>query len=236
MNRFLSTIMNWLRLGGQTRHPSSANKRAGQQTGPKPLPLFAPQGNCSRCGLNRVNNGAWLDSDSPVGSGVCIIRGFDIHEPATTYCKNFDSREHSRAGATYAVLLRHSDVAAPWLDLAVPRVAPAHCCICGAHASVGIVIDLPERVPVECCGPAHYLEWWTDYQWRRLDFFKRLGEKAYSDMYDVVFSGASAHYSDAKEALYSAISVANDLEMSVEARAIEERLAHIKDVYRHQFK
>jgi hypothetical protein len=89
---------------------------------------------------------------------------------------------------------------------------------------------------VEACGPEHYLEWWTDYQRRRLGYFKALGEKAYSDMYDVVFSGASAHYSDAKEAFYSAISTARDLELTDEERALNGRLDHIKNVFRHQFK
>jgi len=143
-------------------------------------------------------------------------------------------------GATYSILPAHSGTAVPWVDLAVPRVAPATCNICGEHSETGIVIalQLPEgHVDVECCGPQHYLDWWTDYLLRCLAYFKLLGERAYSDMYDVVLSSsATAHYSNAKEAFYSAISTARDLELTAEQQALEDRLAHIKAVFRSQFR
>jgi hypothetical protein len=49
-------------------------------------------------------------------------------------------------------------------------------------------------------------------------------------------SSATAYYSDAKEAFYSAISTARDLELRAEHHALEERLAHIKAVFRSQFR
>ena len=180
----------------------------------------------------------------------------ELQEPLTTFCKNFDlpgseslapdspasdsmplhSSDGALFGATYSILPEHSDTAVPWVDLAVPRVGPATCNICGQHSETGIQLELPDG-HVECCSPQHYLDWWTDYQRRRLSFFKLLGERAYSDMYDVIRpTTAAAFYSDAKEAFYSAISTARDLELTAEQRTLEERLAHIKAVFRSQFK
>ena len=108
--------------------------------------------------------------------------------------------------------------------------------MCGAQSDTGIQLELPDG-HVECCGPQHYLDWWRDYLLRRLAYFKLLGERAYSDMYDVIRpTTAAAYYSDAKEAFYSAISTARDLELTAEQQALEERLAHIKAVFRSQFK
>ena len=122
------------------------------------------------------------------------------------------------------------------MDLAVPRVGPATCNICSEHSERGIQLQLPDGY-VECCGPQHYFDWWTDYLLRRLAYFKLLGERAYSDMYDVVLtSTAAGYYSNAKEAFYSAISTARDLELTAEQYALEDRLAHIKAVFRSQFK
>jgi len=166
--------------------------------------------------------------------GTCSIRGFDVREPLDTFCKNFGS-DNEPFGAIYTILPINGRAAIPWAGLSVPRVAQAACCICGARREAGIRLDLHEGT-VECCSPAHYLAWWTDYLRRRLEYFKVLGERAYSDMYDVISpSAATGYYNDAKEAFNSAISTARDLELSIEKHALEERLAHIKAVFRSQF-
>ncbi|MGA2572344.1 MAG: hypothetical protein ABSF23_17700 [Terracidiphilus sp.] len=70
-------------------------------------------------------------------------------------------------------------------------------------------------------------------QLRRL---KAMGEKAYDEMYEAhSSSGATACYSDAKEAFYDAIGLARRLELMDEVEALEKRLAHIKAVFRGQF-
>ena len=70
----------------------------------------------------------------------------------------------------------------------------------------------------------------------RLQACKAMGEKAYDAMYEArSFSDASARYSDAKEAFYDAISLANELGLAEESKALSQRLEHIKSVFRSQF-
>jgi hypothetical protein len=70
----------------------------------------------------------------------------------------------------------------------------------------------------------------------QLKICKELGEKAYDEMYDAHSSGAAAAlYSDAKEAFYDAIRVANELGLTEESEALTARLHHIKSVFRSQF-
>jgi hypothetical protein len=65
---------------------------------------------------------------------------------------------------------------------------------------------------------------------------KQFGEKAYDDMYDAhSHSGARGCYSDAKEAFYDAIGLAEELGLPVEAEALRKRLEHVKTVFRSQF-
>lgn len=67
-------------------------------------------------------------------------------------------------------------------------------------------------------------------------FFERQAEEACSRMYDATSSSdAAARYSDAKEALYSAIALAKGLEQEETAKRFEARLAEIKAVFRSQF-
>ncbi|HEY6249175.1 MAG TPA: hypothetical protein VI685_04395, partial [Candidatus Angelobacter sp.] len=63
---------------------------------------------------------------------------------------------------------------------------------------------------------------------------KAIGEKAYDQMYESRGS-LSGLYSDAKEAFYDAISIANELGLKQESEALQKRLAHIKAVFRSQF-
>ena len=55
-------------------------------------------------------------------------------------------------------------------------------------------------------------------------------------MYDATSaSDAAARYSDAKEALYTAIALAKELQQNEIAERLEARLTHIKAVFRSQF-
>jgi hypothetical protein len=70
----------------------------------------------------------------------------------------------------------------------------------------------------------------------RIAFYERQAEEAYSRMYDATSSSdATARYSDAKEALHSAIALAHGLGQSETAKRLEARLAEIKAVFRSQF-
>jgi hypothetical protein len=68
----------------------------------------------------------------------------------------------------------------------------------------------------------------------RIAFYERLAEEAYTRMYDAT-SDAAARYSDAKEALHSAIALAHGLGQHQTAKRLEARLAEIKAVFRSQF-
>jgi hypothetical protein len=71
---------------------------------------------------------------------------------------------------------------------------------------------------------------------QQLAFFKQQAEDAYAKMYDAIRpSDAAACYSDAKEALYSAIGIARRLRRTDDLARLEARLAHVKAVFRSQF-
>lgn len=70
----------------------------------------------------------------------------------------------------------------------------------------------------------------------QLAHLERMAEVAYDRMYEVhSHSDATAAYSDAKEALYDAIGLAQRLGLDAEAERLSDRLAHIKAVFRSQF-
>jgi hypothetical protein len=84
----------------------------------------------------------------------------------------------------------------------------------------------------------------TDVGWERserelkIDSLRKcraLGEKYYDQMYESPRYGVTGLYSSAKDALYDAISVANELGMKEEAERLSKRLEHIKSVFRSQF-
>ena len=61
-------------------------------------------------------------------------------------------------------------------------------------------------------------------------------EHVYSEMYEAHSpSHAAACYSEAKEALYAAITFAQQLRAEDAVKRLEARLAHIKAVFRSQF-
>ena len=68
----------------------------------------------------------------------------------------------------------------------------------------------------------------------RLRQLKALGEKYYDQMYESG-RGSTGCYSNAKDAYYSAITLATEMGMKEEADALSSRLAHIKAVFRSQF-
>jgi len=67
----------------------------------------------------------------------------------------------------------------------------------------------------------------------QLKELEALAEAAYDEMYDSV--SPTGCYSRAKEALYSAIELADRLGRRKDAERLQKRLQHIKDVFRHQF-
>lgn len=67
---------------------------------------------------------------------------------------------------------------------------------------------------------------------QQLAQFERWGEEAYARMYDA--RSPSGDYSEAKENFHSAISLANKLGLRDEAARLEQRLEHIKSVFRSQ--
>ena len=70
----------------------------------------------------------------------------------------------------------------------------------------------------------------------RLAFLEQQAEEAYDAMYEGQSpSHAAACYSDAKEALYSAITIAQQVGANDAVQRLEARLAHIKAVFRSQF-
>ena len=74
----------------------------------------------------------------------------------------------------------------------------------------------------------------ADLEW--LACLKQQAEHAYSEMYEAHSpSHAAACYSEAKEALYSAITIAQQLRAEDAVKHLEARLAHIKAVFRSQF-
>jgi hypothetical protein len=63
-----------------------------------------------------------------------------------------------------------------------------------------------------------------------------VAEAAYDEMYDAGSpSGAAAFYSEAKDALTDAITLARKLGRAEDVARLEKRLAHIKAVFRSQF-
>jgi hypothetical protein len=71
---------------------------------------------------------------------------------------------------------------------------------------------------------------------QKLARFEAQAEAAYDKMYDAANNTeAAAHYSDAKEALYDAISLARRLGQDARMTRLEARLDHIKAVFRSQF-
>jgi uncharacterized membrane protein len=74
-------------------------------------------------------------------------------------------------------------------------------------------------------------------QLARLEALKKFAEEAYDDMYEKAHSpsAATAYYSDAKEALHTAISIARELGLTEEVARLDARLEHIKSVFRSQF-
>ncbi|HEY1992737.1 MAG TPA: aldehyde dehydrogenase family protein [Gammaproteobacteria bacterium] len=62
---------------------------------------------------------------------------------------------------------------------------------------------------------------------------EKWGEEAYDRMYDA--RSPSGDYSEAKENFHAAIALANDLGLEGEAERLEQRLEHIKAVFRSQF-
>ncbi len=72
---------------------------------------------------------------------------------------------------------------------------------------------------------------------RQLKSCEQAGEQAYDDMYEKAHnpSDTAVCYSDAKEYFYTAIGLARELGLEQKVERLENRLAHIKSVFRSQF-
>jgi len=193
--------------------------------------------NCATCGFNRTNRDQWNpDGHQNLQPGYCLIRGMDIMIPHFTYCKNWHTRTGPPLGPVYTSMYEPEEgyQRVPYYRRRAPETeVEATCFVCGDHSYNGVRLA-GLTPPLEFCGSEHYRIWWTDTMRKSLTQCKKIGEQAYSDMYDASF-GASGHYSDAKDAFCEAIAIAQELELSEEVSALESRLQHIKDVFRSQF-
>jgi hypothetical protein len=95
-------------------------------------------------------------------------------------------------------------------------------------------------VCMECWTEAHQPAMPTeehDDKLQQLEICKLAGEQAYDDLFEKAHrpGDVTAYYSDVKESFYSAIGLARELGLEQEVRQLEERLAHIKAVFRSQF-
>ena len=90
----------------------------------------------------------------------------------------------------------------------------------------------PAAVPIRTAPqPEPPLDSLTPVQ--RVARLERWGEEAYTRMYDA--RSPSGDYSEAKENFHAAIALATDLGLTEEAARLEQRLEHIKGVFRSQF-
>ncbi len=75
-----------------------------------------------------------------------------------------------------------------------------------------------------------------DRQLERLAQLRQRGEQRYDDMYEAhTFEDSDICYRDAKDCFDDAIELAARLGLEEEAEALQQRLWHIKQVYRSQF-
>ena len=193
--------------------------------------------NCATCGFNRTNNDRWNpDGHLNLEPGYCVIRAMEIRVPHWTYCKNWHTHGKVPLGPIHTCMYEPEEgyQRVPYYRRNAPETAvEATCFVCGDHSQNGIRLA-GLTPPLEFCGSEHYRTWWTDTMRKSLAQCKKIGEQAYSDMYDASF-GASGHYSDAKDAFCDAIVIAQELELPEEVSALESRLQHIKNVFRNQF-
>ena len=93
-------------------------------------------------------------------------------------------------------------------------------------------------VCMECAHPPEMSPEERRGKLRQLEICKQAGEQAYDDMYEKSHhpSDATAYYSNAKESFYTAIGLARELGLEQEVENLEERLEHIKSVFRSQFR
>jgi hypothetical protein len=119
--------------------------------------------NCSTCGFNRRNRGAWRNP-SPDESQMpfCEIRGVSILMEHWTYCQNWHSRTRAPLGPIYASGMYESGYRRiPWHGMVQPELNGAGpCSQCGVSVQDGISIAAVERAPLVFCSNLHYLEWW----------------------------------------------------------------------------
>lgn len=120
-------------------------------------------------------------------------------------------------------------IASAGLDYLVPEVLPGvTCAACGGSLTSKLTMTMPGDPPGTGLGSSEVVA--------RIHFFEVEAEDAYTKMYDATDNtAATAHYSNAKEALHSAIGLADGLDDPATTLRLQDRLAHIKAVFRSQF-
>ena len=116
---------------------------------------------------------------------------------------------------------------------AVPEAMPELFRMARLHSGRAIMTSLPVKFsPTE----AGFERTEMELKLNRMRACEALGEKAYDELYEARTSrSASTLYSDAKDAFYDAIGLARDLGLTDEAERLDQRLEHIKAVFRSQF-
>jgi hypothetical protein len=120
-------------------------------------------------------------------------------------------------------------IASAGLDYIVPEILPGvTCTACGGPLEFKLAMMSPADAKDTASGGLDAIE--------LLRFHEAEAEDAYTKMYDATDkTTATAHYSNAKEALHTAIGLAIGQGDSVVSERLEARLAHVKAVFRSQF-
>jgi hypothetical protein len=120
-------------------------------------------------------------------------------------------------------------IASAGSDYVVPEILPGvTCAACGGRLKFKLAMMAPSDAEDAASGGVDAIE--------RLRFHEAEAENAYTSMCDATDKAtATAHYSNAKEALHTAIGLAAGQADSEATRRLQVRLAHIKAIFRSQF-
>src|SRR6185437_16168481 len=105
VSRLIQRMGGWLQGRKFSASPASADKETevAQAAVEEPaVQLFEPSGNCLGCRNYRAradDPGGGASAENEARAAICAIRGMELREPLTTYCKNFDSSAIESPGA-----------------------------------------------------------------------------------------------------------------------------------------
>jgi hypothetical protein len=120
-------------------------------------------------------------------------------------------------------------IASAGLDYIVPEILPGvTCTACGGPLKFKLAMVFPADANDVASGGVDAI--------KRLQFYEAEAEDAYTNMYDATDkTTAAAHYSNAKEALHTAIGLAIGQGDNKVTERLQARLAQVKAVFRSQF-